>query len=437
VISEVKSLKPDVKISADIWPEYDETIVDIYQDPKTWVRNDYINNLIPMSYYLNEAPVVDDIMNSLEFTRGYSQITSGIASLNKVDAKVLLKQVNAIRASNTKGISIFEFESIFNGRYNEVLEPGAFSTPAAVTGRNPGQSVNLLINEIIRKIDDIYVRNSAITEDQAAEYKKLLLEIKVEGVNDITNAKEAYSLKNSIEEVINKCNVDEGLNKEVANRILYDLNSAINIIDGYISENRFLTEHKVRNFQMELPLSTIESSNEIPFRVKAVFDDNAVMYLDKSQYRIKASNTAAVEIAEDKLIIKDKKEKSLITIEILDSFNFNTINSTVGKAEVVLNQKDKVLWDPAYGILKVPEVSFTTVKLDWGSTIADSEISGYIVYCNDKELTRTPSSIYTHNDLQPDDTYTYHVEGFDAAGSIVYESSKVTVITKAFPLLAK
>ncbi|HWQ29574.1 MAG TPA: family 10 glycosylhydrolase, partial [Negativicutes bacterium] len=123
VISEVKSLKPQLKVSADVWPEYDETLVDIFQDPKAWVRNDYINNLIPMSYYLHEGPVVDDIMNSLEFSRGHSQITSGIATFNKVDPKVFLRQVNAIRSSNTKGISIFEFESLFSGNYDEVLKP--------------------------------------------------------------------------------------------------------------------------------------------------------------------------------------------------------------------------------------------------------------------------------------------------------------------------
>lgn len=437
VISQVKSLKPGIKISADVWPEYDETLVDIYQDPKTWVRNDYINNLIPMSYYLNESPVVEDIMNSLEFTRGYSQITSGIASFNKVDAKVLLRQVNAIRASNTKGISIFEFESLFNGRYNEVLEPGAFNTPAAVTNRKPWQSVNLLLNEIVRKIDDIYVKNSVMTEEKAVEYKKLFTEIMVDGGNAITNAKAAYSLKRSIQEVITDLNLDEELNEEVKNRIIYDLNSVINIIDSYISESRFLTEHQVRSFQLELPLNAIESSRELPFKVKAVFDDNAVMYLDETQYRIKSSNVAAAEITGDKLIIKDKKEISSITIEVLDSFSFNTSKGTARKAAFAINQKDKVIWDPSYGILKSPEIDFTTVKLYWGSTVADSDISGYIVYCNDKELKRTSFDNLADRNLQPGETYTYFVQGFDAKGNIIYESSKLTVKTKALPLVVK
>ena len=435
VISEVKSLKPDIKVSADVWPEYDKTLVDIYQDTKAWIRNDYINNLIPMSYYLYEAPVVDDIMNSLEFARGHSQITSGIATFNKVDTKVLLRQINSIRNSSTNGISIFEFESLFNGRYNEAIKPGAFSTTAAVASRNPEQSVKLLLNEIVRKIDDVYVKHAGITDEQAEKYKKLIGEIKVALTNDKDNAKEAYSIKNSLEELIAALNRDETLNKEITNRIIFDLTSAVNIIDGYISDNRFLTSHEVRRFQFELPLKAIESNKPVPFKVKAVFDDNSSMYLDRTQYRIKFSNPAAAEIEGDMLIIKDEKEMSVITIEILDSFSFNTAKGISRKAEFVINQNSSAIWDSAYGILKAPEVSYTAVKLNWGSAVTDSDITGYIVYCNDKELTRTSSDSFDDRSLQPDETYTYYVNGFDAEGNIIYESSKITVKTKTLPLV--
>lgn len=436
VISEVKSLKPGIRVSADVWPEYDKTLSDIFQDPKSWVRNDYINSLIPMSYYLYEGPVADDIMNSLEFSRGYSQITSGIASFNKVDTKVFLKQIAAIRKTNTNGIAIFEFETLFNRNYSSVLKPGAFSTSAAVTNKSPVKSVSLLLDDIIRKIDDIYVTNDGMTDVQSKIYKKLIREINTVIPDDTPDSKAAYSVKNSIEEVILTLSKDESLNKEIKNRIVYDLKNAVNIVEGYISSNRFITDHEVRRFQIELPFKTAASVTNIPFKVKAVFDDGSSMYLDKTQYKIYSGKEAAADIVEDRLLIKDEKIMSLITIDILDSFSFNTAKGVPRKAEFVINRNGSAVWDPEYGVLKAHDVSFTTVKLDWGSTVIDSDIIGYIVYCNGKEIARTPEYYFDDRNLQPGGTYTYFIKGFDSTGNIIYESSEITAETKALPLLA-
>jgi len=436
VISEVKSIKPDIKISADVWPEYDKTIVDIYQDPKAWTRNDYINSLIPMSYYLYEAPVADDIMNSIMFARGHSQITSGIATFNKVDTKVFIKQVNAIRNANTNGIAIFEFESLFNRDYSDALTLGAFSTPSTVTNRNPGQAVKMTLDEAARKIDDVYVKYNGMSDEQGDRFKKLIGEIEVVLADNTGSTSAAYSTKDNIEKIIIALNSDEGLNKEVAKRITLDLNSAMNVIDGYISDVRFMTSRKVKEFQMEMPLKALESNKSTPFKVKAVFDDNAAMYLDKTQFTIKSGNPAAVEISEDILELKDAKEKTSITIDILDSFKFNTTKGLNRKVEFLMNHDGKIISDSAQGALKASEAGYTTVKLDWGSTVADADIAGYIVYRNDTEVARSSSNNFTDKKLQPGGTYTYCVQGFDISGKTVYESNQVTIKTKASLLIA-
>ncbi len=437
VISEVKSLKPQLKISADVWPEYDKTLTDIYQDPRAWVRNDYIDDLIPMSYYLHEGPVVDDIMNSLEFSRGYSQIISGIASFNKVDAKVLLKQVNAIRNTNTNGIAIFEYESLFNRGYSKVLQPGVFSTGAAVTNRNPSQSIRLLLDDIIRKIDAIYLRNSALTMEQAEKCKELIGGIKTSLTDDMIDARTAYSLKAVIEETITVLVKDELLDKEAANRIIYDLKRSAAIIDGYISGSRFLTGHQVSRLQIEMPISAIEDGSEIPYRVKAVFEDGSVMYPDKSQYLIRSGNPAAVEITDKYIKIKDKNAMSVITIEILDSFSFSTAKGTFRDVVFAVNNMGRTIWDAEYGTLKVTETGFNSAGLDWASTTVDSDITGYIVYRNDSELARTPFSSLTDRNLEPGETYIYYIKGFDIEGNIIYESSRATVKTKALPMVSE
>ena len=325
IFSELKSIQPEIQISADVWPDYDETLSDIYQNPKTWVRKDYINTLIPMSYYLHEKPVIDDLVNTLAFSRGHSQITSGIATFNKVDTKMFIKQIDAIRASNTSGIAIFEYESLFNSDYDYALRLGAFSTPSSVTDKNPEESIKLILKDIIRKLDDIYLKNNGINKNQRSKYKNLIEKIEA-GFNE--------EQKNNIQEAIKALYNDKNLNGEISKRICADLNRAINIIDGFIANARFVASLKV----------TAENSGDV---------------------------------------------------------------------------------------LKASEIGYTKVKLEWGSTAIDSDIAGYILYRNGKEILRTSSHSINDDDLNFGETYTYEIHGFDAAGNIVYKSNPLTVKTRA------
>lgn len=436
VISEIRSLKPGVRISADVWPEYDKTISDIYQDPKSWVRKGYINSLIPMSYYLNEGAVVEDIENTLPFTRGYSQITSGIASFNKVEPKVFLKQVQGIRSSNIKGISIFEFESLFNRGYNKVLQPGAFSTAAIVTNSDPVMSAGLLLDEINRKIDEIYIVQSAMTMEQAEKYKGIIGELR-SSINDLSDLKKAYSLREAVERSILLVIKDESLDKEVVGRISYDLGSVLYVLEGCIADASFQEEHKAVRFQLEMSLAGLKENGSTPYKVKAVFSDSTSMYLDKSQYMVKSGNPTSADVSRDDLVIKAGQGPTMIEIDILDSFRFSSSGYADKKAAFWVNSQNQMLFDPYYGVLQVSEESFNSISLDWGSTIANSDIAGYILYCNDKVLTRTPTESFRIKDLKPGETYSFMVKAFDRSGNTVYESSKVTAKTKGLPLLAK
>ncbi|MDD4504064.1 MAG: family 10 glycosylhydrolase, partial [Clostridiaceae bacterium] len=336
IISEVKSVKPEIHISADVWPDYDETLVDIYQNPKAWTNQDYMNTLIPMSYYLHEAPVVDDIMNTWTFARGHSQVASGIATFTKVDTKVLLRQIDAIRTANTNGIAIFEFESIFNGDYDGALRSGVFGTPSAVTNRDPEQSIKTVLNDISRKIRDIYQKYNGMDNEQAKKYNKL-----IEGINfsfKDGKAKEAYSLNNNIQEILKTVNSDASLNKEIAKRISFDLNSVMNIVYSYISDTRFMTDHIVREFQVELPFKALKDNKSAAFKVKAIFNDDAVMYLDQVQYSISSSNPDSTEISGGILNLKDEKAEARITVDILNSFKFNTGKGVNKKIEFATSQ---------------------------------------------------------------------------------------------------
>ncbi|HYF75241.1 MAG TPA: family 10 glycosylhydrolase [Candidatus Nitrosocosmicus sp.] len=424
VFSEVKSIKPDIMISSDVWPEYDKTLVDIYQNPKAWTAGEYINALIPMSYYLDEASVAKDITNTYPFVRGRSQLASGIATFNKVDTKVLLRQVKAVRDANVSGIAIFEFESLFNGGYSDALTLGAFSTPSTVTNRNPEQAVRMVLEDIIRKVDDIYLKYNGISPIKAEEYRKLLSAIDTSLVNN--DEKAAYTLKSNIEDLMIKINTDSGLNEEVAARLNADLNTAVNITDAYISQARFMSGHLVREFQAVLTFAALKSNKPVPVKVKAVFNDDSYMYLDPSQYMIYIDGHPLTGNKGNVPMLEKAGSGASITIDILDSFSFKALDGKNRKIEFTVTNEGKV----AEPVLKATKAGYTDVSLVWESPVADSEIIGYSLIRNGEEICKLSSDTYNDRNLDPASAYTYQTQGFDASGNILYISKPVTVRTK-------
>ena len=108
IFSELKSLRPEIQISADVWPDYDDTLTDVFQNPKTWVNKDYINTLIPMSYYLNEKPVADDLVNSWAFQEDIRRFLQELQLL-KVD-KSFIRQIDTQELQMQAAFHL-EFES--------------------------------------------------------------------------------------------------------------------------------------------------------------------------------------------------------------------------------------------------------------------------------------------------------------------------------------
>ncbi len=324
IISEVKFLKPDIQISADVRSDYDNSFTDIFQDPKDWTTKDYLNILIPMSYYLHEEPVIEDINNTQAFAKGHAQVNVGIATTTKIDTNILLRQIDAIRASSANGVGIFESQSLFGGGYDSALKLGVFRYPAMVTNRDHEQAVSLMLKDILRKIDDIYLKCGGMNDEEARKYKKLVRDMKVNFKDSKDAIKSADLLKENLEDLIDVIDSDQTLNRQVATRINTDLISLVNIVDEYISNLKFMANHEVKEFQVIVPTKALKDKKEALLKVRAVFDHNSsdIIYLDNTQYKITTSDPNVAAVDGDVLKIGEKG-KATITIEILDTFNLN------------------------------------------------------------------------------------------------------------------
>lgn len=432
IISEVKSIKPDVQTSADVWPDYDKTIIDTFQNPKDWTSQDYINTIIPMSYYLYEQPVAEDINKTLAFAKGHAQVNVGLATTTKPDTKILLRQIAAARAASANGVGIFELQSLFSGGYDSALKLGVFRHPA-ITTEDTEQSLNLMFSDILRKIDDIYLKYGGMNNEEAQKYKELIRNIKVDFKNNKDAVKSADLIKNDIGDLVDIIDSDETINVQVAAKIKTDLNAALNILEEYISNYSFMANHKVREFQVAMPVKMLREEKEAPLKVKAVFCDNssAVMYLDSSQYKITTSDAQIADIDDDILRI-NKKGRATVIIEILDTFNFDTYKGADNKIRFTVNKNNKdVVASSDLGKLTASDVTDTQATLSFSAVVVDSDIAGYTLYRNGKKISGSFDGIFTDKYLQPDTIYYYEIRGFDASGKKIYRSNQTTIRTKA------
>jgi hypothetical protein len=131
-----------------------------------------------MSYYLHEQPVTEDINKYTGFCKRACTGKCGACYNYEIDTNILLRQIDAVRAASANGVGIFELQSIFNGGYDSALKLGVFRYPA-ITNRDTEQSVSLVLQDIIRKIDDIYLKCGGMNDEEAQKYKKLVRDIKV------------------------------------------------------------------------------------------------------------------------------------------------------------------------------------------------------------------------------------------------------------------
>lgn len=333
VVSEVKALKPNINISADVWPNYEQGPSSMMQEPKKWVSKGYIDNIIPMSYSTFTSAVTTDTSNTIAFANGHAYSTVGLGTsmgLTKVD---FLNQVGAAYDSGADGTALFEYESLMSAGYGNELVKGLYRNAALVGAKDPLLSVNTILSDMTRKIDKIYYPSKGINLDT-----KNILNSGITSIKKISKGKRttpiASQIKAAIEKFKNTIKNSKNVNNEVKNRMINDLKSCTTILINYIQEESFAGKHLVDHYTLEAPVKGTKIGDLVQVKVKAVFKDakDVIMYLDPSQYTIKSTNTNVMQVKGGYLIVKGHGKTDII-VNISKKFIYN-----IDKKEKLIKQ---------------------------------------------------------------------------------------------------
>lgn len=328
VVSEVRALKPEIRISADVWPNYAQGPTAMMQEPAKWVTKGYIDNIIPMSYTPDVDSTREDAVNTLAFAGGHSYVTMGLGTYLGLSGEVLLGQMRASNDSGAHGTALFEYESLMSAGYGDGLKEGLYRNGALVCDKDPLASVNVILRDVIRKLNDIYLPYKGIERSEAGKLSDRLSGI-LKSVKAYSNAgidpSKAADLKGRISRLMDEVKKSRRTEEEVKSRITADLESCGGILTNYIERESFAKRQAVEEFVLEIPADGAKVGDILPVKVKAVFKagEDVIMYLDPSQYTITSSNTRVAQVRDGSVMIKGRG-RAEITVKISKNFIYNS-----------------------------------------------------------------------------------------------------------------
>ena len=138
IYSATTAIKPDLLLSAAVWPNYTSGYNSFFQDSKGWLANGALDASMPMLY---TSDIVADLAAWITRTQGFIDDAHGrwvIPGMSGAYTNFndLADRINAARSMGAPGVVIFSYSSLVAGNFWADLANGPFALPAIVPKPN-------------------------------------------------------------------------------------------------------------------------------------------------------------------------------------------------------------------------------------------------------------------------------------------------------------
>ena len=138
IYSATTALKPNLLVSAAVWPTYSSGYNSYYQDSKGWLANGISDANMPMLY---SSDIVNDLPAWTARAQGFiadahgRYVFPGI-STDYADVNQLIDRIEAARSLGARGVALFSYGALNTYDYWDDLANGPFANPATVPQPN-------------------------------------------------------------------------------------------------------------------------------------------------------------------------------------------------------------------------------------------------------------------------------------------------------------
>ncbi|MFC5528115.1 glycoside hydrolase family 10 protein [Cohnella yongneupensis] len=243
VATEIVPLRPGMKLTAAVWPDYESSPQNVLQETKNWTNKKYMDNIFQMSYVPDAALLEADVNNSLNLMNYNGFVTSGIATNLNFTKSSIVEQVDAAYRFGASGASLFECESLFENGYDHDLRIGIYRNEAIMPDYATTKPLYTILEEIARKTNEVYVPLNGMNQNDADEISQGLLdELSKYKTQNKMNREIVLPLKEYVMQLGSKVRNHPSIDAEVKNRMIDDMHRAIKIMDIYLSKTRGKTK---------------------------------------------------------------------------------------------------------------------------------------------------------------------------------------------------
>ncbi len=131
VSTTLRQLKPDLKISADVFPELEDARRSKFQNWAEWAQNEWVDFLCPMAYSTDVGAVRKNVGDMREIVPPALPIFVGLAPYLGLSGDALLDQIEATQQEGADGVVLFSLSQISDDMMH-LLSLGPFRADAAV-----------------------------------------------------------------------------------------------------------------------------------------------------------------------------------------------------------------------------------------------------------------------------------------------------------------
>ncbi|WP_123042424.1 glycoside hydrolase family 10 protein [Cohnella candidum] len=235
VVKEAHETRPGVLITAAVWPNYEEAPQSHAQETAHWAAKNEMDHILHMSYVPDATIIERDLKASLDISDGKSFISSGIGTFIDLTKTELVRQINAAVMAGADGTALFEFESLFDNGYDRELTLGVYRNEAVAPDYRKTKPVSVLLGDMVRKIDEIYVPFQGMSAQDAAFLKRELQSaIKKLDKDAMMDNGTAHSVRDRLQGLQASIAGSQGIQAEAKNRLNFDLNFALRMVNLYL-----------------------------------------------------------------------------------------------------------------------------------------------------------------------------------------------------------
>jgi len=227
VVKAIREVKPDMKISIAVGPDYQHALKDLMQDWKTWVEKGWIDIIAPMAYTF-DTDYVKTVVNSMnDISNGLTYNYTGIGAYMEGPTLLYTNQILISRAADGLGSVIFASQNLLGKEeMKTALSKGLNKITAISPNADLDKILDAMFTYIIDKANRIYITKGLMTEEQKGALTEEFTRIKNMKMH---NAGDYYLIQQEITKLNN--NIHQYVRSVGAQRIKEDLYALIDNID--------------------------------------------------------------------------------------------------------------------------------------------------------------------------------------------------------------